>query len=108
MDEQIATASLRARGCPNTDRAYVGSRKRDELARERDMSSHARNLQRAQDEMFAAQRAVREARAMGQATEDLATIARERRARYLKLSGGTERRVIDVNQGSDTNPVRAV
>lgn len=95
MDEQIATAALRARGCPNPNRTIV-TRKRADLVRERDMSSHTRHLQRAQDEMLSAQRAVRAARLTGQPTADLAQEARIARARYLKLNGGVERREVEV------------
>lgn len=110
-DEQIAGAALRARGCPNEDRGYVRSRPRAELRRERETAAFARSLQEAQSAMLAAQRAVKRARALGRPAAEirgLAYEARTARAAYLRLTGGVERRAVDVNTGSETNPVRAV
>jgi hypothetical protein len=106
-DTQIAGASLAARGTPNTDRAYVGSRKRSELRLEREQSAHVGNVQRAQTAMLQAQRAVRAAKEAGQDYRALAATARDARARYIALTGGTERRSVDVAQGAESNPVRA-
>lgn len=106
-EEQIAGASLRARGCPNPNRAVV-TRKRVELANEREQSAHLARLQRAQTAMLEAQRAVRAAKDAGQDFAPLAVQARALRAEYLKLSGGVERRTVDVAQASDANKIKAV
>lgn len=109
VDEQIAGAALRSRGCPNSDRAIVARRgSRSELARAVEQESHVRSLQRAQTAMLDAQRAVRRAKGMGLEYGQLAQDARIARAAYLALTGGVERRAVAVDQGSETSPVRAV
>jgi hypothetical protein len=94
-DEQIATAALRARGCPSPDRAYVPSRRRTELAAAREQEGHMRRLQRAQTAMLEAQRAVRRAKSLGQDYGHLARASRDARREYLRLTGGTERRAVE-------------
>lgn len=96
-EEQIAGASLRARGCPSQDRAHAGTRNRHELRIEREQSGHVARLQRAQTAMFEAQRAVRAAKDARQDFKALAVVARARRAEYLALSGGTERHEVTVS-----------
>lgn len=102
-DTQIETASLRQRGTPNTDRAYVGTRKRADLRAERAVSTHLAHLQAAQTAMLEAQRAVRAARQNGASKHEvraLAYTARTRRAEYLKLTGGVERRAVETAASS--------
>lgn len=94
-EEQISTAALRARGCPNPDRAVVVKPRRvlrDERAERRARET----LQRAQTAMLEAQRAVRAARLAGDEDERarLAVLARRARAEYLRLSGGVEGHVV--------------
>jgi hypothetical protein len=88
-EEQIAGAALSARGCPNPNRVLV-------------TRPHRAHLQRAQDAMLAAQRAVRAARLAGQDTAALAATARNRRAEYLKLTGGVERREVEATTGASS------
>lgn len=108
-EEQVAGAALRSRGCPNPDRAAVYERRsRSELARASEAEAHARSLQRAQTAMLEAQRAVRRAKGLGLDYGALAAESRAARAAYLRLTGGLERRAVDVDQGSETSPVRAV
>lgn len=104
-EEQIATASLRARGCPNPDNAYVPARRRSVIAIEREVTAHARKLQAAQNSMLSAQRAVREAKRFGRDTSALAAIARDARKAYLNLNGGTERRVVAPASSADGTKV---
>jgi hypothetical protein len=95
-DEQIAGAALASRGTPNPDRGPGGTYvPRAVLAQSREVASHAARLQRAQTAMFVAQRAVRDARSLGHDTAALVVVARERRAAYLYLTGGVERRSVD-------------
>jgi hypothetical protein len=94
-EEQISGVALRARGCPNTDRAYVGSRKRAELRVERENRAVVERTQRAQTAMLEAQRAVRAAKQAGQDFADLATRARALRAEYLSLTGGVESHAVE-------------
>jgi hypothetical protein len=100
-EEQIAGAALSARGCPNPNRVLV-TRPRAELRREHEQKAHRAHLQRAQDAMLAAQRAVRAARLAGQDTAALAATARNRRAEYLKLTGGVERREVEATTGASS------
>lgn len=91
-DEQIATAALRSRGCPNPDRAVV-VKPRKQLRAERSSQSELVAKQAAQVAMLTAQRAVRDARAMGASRserEALARVARIARREYLRLTGGVE------------------
>jgi hypothetical protein len=104
-DEQIATAALRARGCPSPDRAYVPARSRQSLAAQLEREAHARRLQSAQTRMLTAQRAVREAKIYGRPTAELAAQARDARAAYLRLTGGTDRRTVDASTGADGTKV---
>lgn len=104
-EEQVATAALRARGCPSPDRAYVPARSRQALANERDREMHARRLQNAQNAMHSAQRAVREARRFGRPTAELADVARGARAAYLRLTGGVERKTVNASTGADGTKV---
>lgn len=110
-EEQVAGASLRARGCPSPDRAPVpraAAPRRSELTRAVETEAHVRSLQRAQVAMLEAQRAVRRAKSLGQPYDTLARESRSARAAYLALTGGLERRTVAVDQGSETSPVRAV
>lgn len=96
--EQVATAALRARGCPSPDRAYVPARTRAALRSERDQAAHLARVQRAQTAMLVAQRAVRDARRAGAGAHELRALAftaRTARADYLRLTGGVERRSVD-------------
>src|SRR4051795_7153344 len=104
-DEQIAGASLRSRGCPNPDRAYVPSTARKTLVAKREAQSYASKLQHAQTRMLTAQRAVRRAKGLGLETGALAAEARNARSEYLKLTGGTDRRVVEPSSGSDGTKV---
>lgn len=104
-DEQIATASLRSRGCPNPDRAYAPAAPRKAIAAKREAASYASKLQHAQTRMLTAQRAVRRAKGLGLDTHALAAEARSARAEYLKLTGGTDRRVIEPSSGADGTKV---
>lgn len=97
QEEQVSGAALRSRGCPSPDRAYVPAKTRQALERERATQDHARRLQRAQTAMLEAQRLVRGSRATNLAPDDrarLADDARRKRAEYLRLTGGVERRTI--------------
>lgn len=107
LDEQVAGAALRARGCPSPDNAYVPARPRAELRVERETAAHRARLQRAQDAMLSAQREVRRLKSHGQPFADAATLARAARAEYLNLNGGTERRTVELAQASDANKVKA-
>jgi hypothetical protein len=105
-DEQIAGASLRARGCPSTDRAYVKPLPRKALAAQRDSAAHTSHLQRAQTAMLEAQREVRRLKSCGLPYGDAATRARAARAEYLKLTGGVERRTVEVAASSESGLVK--
>lgn len=94
-DEQISGAALRSRGCPNTDRAYVGTRPRRELRVERKNRSVIERTQKAQTAMLEAQRAVRAAKQAGEDFRALAGVARACRAEYLALTGGVERHAVE-------------
>lgn len=95
-EEQISTAALRSRGCPNPDRAIV-IKPRKQLRTERETQRELVAKQAAQVTMLVAQRAVRDARAAGAAKserEALARTARIARAHYLRLTGGLESHVV--------------
>lgn len=114
---------LRSRGVPDPDRAIVRTRRRSNASggrsnapatpREVALSPRAykRRVEKVYQAMLDAQAAVKRARECGDedARAQFAIVARERRAAWLTISGEMpEGRVIDVNLGSETNPVRAV
>jgi hypothetical protein len=102
LAEQISGAALASRGTPNPDRAIVKARPRKVLALERETAAHRAHLQRAQDRMLSAQREVRRLKSCGQPYSDAATEARAARAEYLKLTGGVERREVQVAETSES------
>lgn len=123
-DEQIEGAALRSRSCPNPDSAVVYRRRPNsfyrERAREREMAAvlrqdstpaqhveHLRIAQHNHEVLVAQARAARE-RGDEPERQRLVALARERRAELIALGGGTERRTIDVDQGSAVNPMVAV
>lgn len=114
---------LRSRGVPDPDRAIVRTRRRSNGSAGRGSApaspreaaqsprSHKRHVERVYQAMLDAQRAVVNARECGDedARVQFAKVARERRAAWLAISGqAPEGRAIEVNLGSETNPVRAV
>lgn len=120
-DEQIEAFAERARGCPDPDRATVYTRRRRTSrakseapvygrATDTTPAQHARNVAMLERNMAAIANAVRIARECGNEAQRaaMATRARELRAEWLKLTGGLERRVIEVDQGSAVNPMVAV
>jgi hypothetical protein len=108
LAEQISGAALASRGTPNTDRAYVKPAPRKVLRLQREAAAHTAHLQRAQDRMLTAQREVRRLKSCGQPFADAATEARAARAEYLKLTGGVERREVEVAATSESGMVRKV
>jgi hypothetical protein len=101
-DEQVSGTALRSRGTPNPDRALVKARPRKVLRVERETAAHRSHLQRAQDRMLTAQREVRRLKSCGQPFADAASEARAARAEYLKLTGGVERREVQVAETSES------
>lgn len=112
---------LQARGTPDPDRAIIRSRRTRTGRRSNAPASprevaqtpraHARNVERVYQAMLEAQLVVKQARESGdhEWRQQCAITARERRAAWLAISGHIdERRNIEVDQGSETNPVRAV
>lgn len=95
-EEQIAGASLRARGCPSTDRAPAPTRRRSELRAERESAATLARIQRVQVEMLTAQRAVQHAKRFGLDKAPHVAAARKARAEYLRLTGGLESRTVEV------------
>lgn len=71
---------------------------------------HAEHVRIAQHNFDVCVTQVSAARERGDESERLkwAELARERRATLLALTGGTERRAVDVDQGSAVNPMVAV
>lgn len=101
-DEQVSGTALRSRGTPNPDRAIVPCRPRKVLRIERETAAHRAHLQAAQDQMLAAQREVRRLKACGLPYAAAAADARYLRAEYLKLTGGVERREVQVAETSES------
>lgn len=116
---------LRAHGCPDPDRQILRSRQprksakvprntvRPDNARTRQqaIAAHVLDVERAYQAMLDAQHLCVEWRKefATRAPEDYVAAARDARATYLKVSGtGPEGRAIEIDQGSETSPVRAV
>jgi hypothetical protein len=112
---------LRAHGTPDPGRAIVRTRRaRDtyrplrapKAVRPADCSprEHAEHVRQAEHNMDVLRAAVQEARACGDelARAAYAERARQARAILLELTGGIERRVVEVDQGSAVNPMIAV
>lgn len=106
-EEQVSGEALRSKGQPDP-RYGVITKPRADLRREREQATHKARLQAAKVRMLSAQDAVRHAKKFGFPYGDLAQEARAARAAYLALSGGTDRKTVDVSLGSETSKVRAV
>lgn len=114
-DEQIEGYAERARGCPDPESAVIYRKRRrarpvQNAPREvaQTPAAHKRHVEIAEHNMIVAQAAVQRARADGKPTAELAAHARELRAKWLDITGGLERREVEVDQGSAVNPMVAV
>lgn len=78
------------------------------LLAEQTAAEHRRNVARLEREMYQAQDLVKALKAGGQDYADAAQTARRIRAEYLRVSGAGETRTVEVDLGSEINPVKAV
>lgn len=120
-DEQIEAFAERSRGCPDPERAVIYTRRRRTRPSERTTRpaqaavdctprEHARKRELLEHNFAALSAQVQAARAAGDEERRAALAARARalRAELLKLTGGVERREVEVDQGSAVNPMVAV
>lgn len=105
--------ALASRGTPNPDFAIVRTRSTSTAKPRRvkpkvEVIDFDAKLSQCMVAMLAAQAEVKLAKSEGRPYANLAATARKCRAEYLTLTGGVERRSIDVDQGSTVNPLIAV